>query len=262
MTGKKISITWIEAILLTAVALVGVTSGTIATSFIDSERAISQPREETFIRNAELPRRLSELTTAQAELTTLRTNIAAQQLELAKQTAKLEAIKANYPALNTTENLDAATPTQKPEVALFKAAQLDLDSARRVLQNLNERLPEVTTTATQKAIAVNIAQESVHKEFERAQKRFQLWTRMLAFGAGLVLSLAILGITALVVLYLNSREPFGIRPKVILLSGFAMLLALTAYQAFQVAGATFMIIVILLVAAILGLRRAKEEGTS
>lgn len=262
MTGKKISITWIEAILLIAVALVGVASGTIATSFIDSERAISQPREETFIRNAQLPRRQSELATAQAELTTLQTNILAQQLELAKQTAKLESMKAIYPALNKTENLDATESPQKPEVTAFKQAQVDLDSTRRVLQNLNARLPEVTTTATQKAIDVNIAQESVHEDFERAQKRFHLWTRVLAFGAGLMLSLAILDITAIIALYLNFREPFDIRLGVILLCGFAMLLALTAYQSFQVAGATFMIIVILLVAAILGLRRVKEEGAS
>ena len=77
-----------------------------------------------------------------------------------------------------------------------------------------------------------------------------------------MLSLAILDITAIIALYLNFREPFDIRLGVILLCGFAMLLALTAYQSFQVAGATFMIIVILLVAAILGLRRVKEEGAS
>jgi lipopolysaccharide export LptBFGC system permease protein LptF len=173
----------------------------------------------------------------------------------------LESLKGSYPTLSTIQNLDGDT-TLKPEIkTAFKQAQIDLDSTRRVLNDLNERLPAVAAIATQKALDVNVVQESAHKDFERAEKRFQLGTRGFAFAASIVLSLMVLAITAFVVLYLNSKGKFDIRPKVVLLSGFAILLALTSYQAFQAAGATLMILVILLIAAILGLRDAKEEGT-
>ena len=261
MTDKKISIKWIEVILLIAILLIGVALTSIATSFIDSERELSRPREEAFGRDTQLLLRQSELATAQAELSTLRSKIMDQQFEVAKATAKLEALKASYPALNAIQNVNADINLNPEIKTAFRQGQIDLDSTKRVLNDLNARAPAVTATATQKAIDANVAQEASHKDFEKAQNRFQLRTRGIVFVASIVLSLMILVVASLVVLYLNSKEGFEIRNKVVLLSSLGILLALTSYQTFQVAGATVVIIVILLVAAMLGLRGAKEEGT-
>ena len=168
MTDKKISIKWIEAILLIVILLAGLGIGTFPSSLIESEREIMRPREEAYIRNAQLPLRQSELSISQAELSTLRSKIMDQQVESVKQSAKLESLKVGYPALNTIKDL-AADTILKPEVKMaFTQTQFDLDSTQRILNDLNARLPAATETAVQKAIDLSAAQESVHRDFERA----------------------------------------------------------------------------------------------
>jgi len=258
MTDKKISIKWIEAILLIVILLAGLGIGTLASSLIESEREIMRPREEAYIRNAQLPLRQSELSISQAELSTLRSKIMDQQVEWVKQSAKLESLKVGYPALNTIKDL-AADTSLKPEVKMaFTQTQFDLDSTQRTLNDLNARLPAATETAVQKAIDLSAAQESVHRDFERAQRRFQVRTRVLMFFTSIVLSIAVLVLADLFISYLNRKEQFGIRPKFVLPSGFAILLALTSYQVLQLAGATLMIIVLASVASLLALQRVKE----
>jgi hypothetical protein len=257
MIDNKISIKWIEAILLIVILVVGLGLSTLATSLIEGEREIRRPREEGFIHNTELRLRQSELSTSQAVLSTLRSKMMEQQLELAKHLAKFESLRVFYPALSSTKDL-AADTSLKPELkTVLTQLQLDIDSTNRFLKDLDTRLPAAIETEIQKANALNAAQDAVHRDFEQAQGRFQLQTRWITFLASVVLSLAVLVIAGLIVLYLNRRERFGIRAKFVLLSGFAILLALTSYQAFQAAGAV--LILVALFATMWGLRSLKEE---
>ena len=100
MTDKKIAVKWIEALLLILILLAGLGLGTFATFFINAEREIRRPREEEFIRTAQLPNCQTDAATAQAELTSLRAKILDQQVDLAKLSAKLESLRSTYPALN------------------------------------------------------------------------------------------------------------------------------------------------------------------
>jgi lipopolysaccharide export LptBFGC system permease protein LptF len=261
MADKKIAIKWIEALLLIVILLVGLGLGTLAASFIESERELRRPREEAYIRNADLLRRQAEATASQAELNTLHSKLTEQEIERAKQSAKLDSFKAIYPALNTPEADD--DESLKPEVkTAFAQLQLDFDSSGRVLADLKNRLTSVKADAQNKATQLNETQEAMRKDFEQAQTNYRRLTHLITFVVSLVLSIIVIAIAGLIVRYFNQREQFGIRTNVLLLSGFAILLVLTSYQALQVAGATLAVIVVVVIAMILALRAGKEAGAT
>src|SRR5262249_17235278 len=101
--------------------------------------------------------------------------------------------------------------------------------------------------------SLNKAQEALHTNFDRAQKTFQLRTRLLVFGTNIAVSFIVLVVGLLLAVFLNWKEDFGIRKMFIFLCGFAILLALTAYQAFQVAGATLPIIILAFIGSMIAL---------
>jgi len=260
MTDKKLSIKWIEALLLIVILLVGLGLVTLTSSLVKTELELRRPREEAFIRNAQLPLRQSEATNSQADLTALRSKIMEQQVELTTQSAKLEALKSNYPALNTVQDL-AAEKTIKDEVkTTFTQLQIDIDATRRSLNALNAGLPALTQLAIQKSIDLNAAQETMHREFEEAQERFGWFTHWITFLVSIGLSLLVIVIADRFVRYLNLKEQLGIRPKFVRLSGLAIMLVLTSYQSFESAGATLAVVGIALIASTLAMRSLKEGG--
>lgn len=261
MADKTIAIKWIEALLLIVILLVGLGLGTLATSYIQTEREITRPREEAYIRNADLLRRQSESTTSQAELTALHAKITEQEIERAKQSAKLDSFKTTYPALNTPDSADDENLKADVKTA-FTQLQLDFDSSGRVLAELKNRLPSVKADAQNKATELNKTQESMRKDFEQAQTSYQRRTHAIAFGVSFALSIIVITIIGLIVLYLNWRGQFGIRTKVLLLAGLAILLVLTVYQALQVAGATLAVILFIVIATIVVLSAKKEAGAT
>jgi hypothetical protein len=260
MTDKKISITWIEVLLLITILLAGLGLGAFATSLIEGEREIRRPREEAFIGSAELLARQSEASTAQAELTAVHAKTVEQRIELVKLSAKLDSLKSGHPALNAPQgpaSNASLTPDVKTELTKTEA---DIQLAIKILNDLNARLSAVTATSVEKSRALIEAQEAAHRDFARAEKRFQLRTRGLTFLASMALSVVVLAMAGVLVLVLNAKEKFGIRLKFVLISGFAILLALTSYQAFQVAGATLTVLTVAFIASIFALRWNKEPA--
>jgi len=260
MTNKKIAVKWIEALLLILILLAGLGLGTFATLFINAEREIRRPREEEFIRTAQLPNCQTDAATAQAELTSLRAKILDQKVDLAKLSAKLESLRSTYPALDAPEGAPPAL-NLKPEIkTAFTQTQFDIESTKKVLSDLTNRLPEMTANATEKALSLNKAQEAVHKSFDRAQKDFQLTTNLLILGASLAVSVIVLIVGLLLAGFLNWKEDFGIRKIFVFVCGLAMLFALSSYQAFQVAGVTLAVLILAFVGSMIALLSRRERA--
>lgn len=256
-SGRKISVSWIELLLLVLLVFSGMGAWAFTEKEVDSNLKPEEPKEDYFQRQAEVPILEEKLSSARSELAAVQAKLNEQKIDLAQQGFRLAALSAAHPEL-LDSTPPSATKTAPPEMhQAYDKAKIELEAAKNLVNTLNEELVKSIKTVADLSSDLAAAQKLSAQKFNLAQQRFVTTKRMSTLLRTSIF-IAVFMLTALALTYIvTGRQLVGIRLGVVFGAAALLLLVLLAYQAFEMMGAALIGTLIVIVILILIPRKAE-----
>lgn len=257
---QKISVSWIELLLMVLLVLSGMGVVVFVQQLINDEAQTLEPKEETFQQQEETLLRQAELTGAQNEVKSLQEELVKQRLALEQQAAKVAALTAAYPALPKLPFSASKTGGLPADILkAYHESQIELETKRGLVKSLETQLTATLKQVGERAAALMKAQKSAREKFTAAKDEFttrQQWRGLWWAGLAALALLVAARLSISVGLWFfrhADRLAFTWNPLLVFLGAAATLSILLGYQTFALIGAalpgTLLVIVIFILLA-------------
>ncbi|MEP7339137.1 MAG: hypothetical protein ABI977_15480 [Acidobacteriota bacterium] len=261
---QKISVSWIELILLVLLVLSGMGVGVFVQQQTKDDGQMREPKEETFQQQEESLLRQAELAGAQNEVKFLQEELVKQRLGLEQQAAKVAALNGAYPVLlklPITATGIGGLPVET--VRAYRESQIELEAKRGLVKSLETQLAASLKQVAARSAALLQAQKSAREKFSLAKEEFtsrQQWQELFRAGLAVLALIAAVWLIISLALWLipprvAGEPPFAWHPGMVFFGAAAVLSILLGYQTFALIGAAIPGALLVIVVFILLARR-------
>lgn len=253
---EKIAISRAEVILLVLLVVVGMGIWVWVDREVTELIKDKEPREDNIQAKFQVPTHQNEVLRAQNERKAIEEQLIQSRLEQSKQSATTKALSDAYPELAK----DAATAPKSIPIEIvqnYRDAHIKEMIATQLITSLTERLEAVKTQEANVATILEMNKRSASSEFHRSQALYLLAKPALTLAASLIIMLLLIFIVRWFVSPRAGRR-FTVQNPLMFLLVIGVLFVLFAYQAFEMAGAALVgvVVVLILFAYILGPQKA------
>lgn len=245
-SSDRIAISRAELSLLILLVVVGMGLWVWVDREVNALLAGREPREEQIKAEFSVSPQQEKVLLAASERKAIGKELIQARLEQSKQGAITVALAEAFPEL-TRPPVSGSNSTIPAETAqAYREARVKELIASRLVHTLSERLESVEATAAQSSATLEQSRHSANTKFRQRHALYSLIKRLLAFASSLVIMLLLILIVRRFVAPGEGKR-FIVRSPLTFLLVIGALFVLFAYQAFELAGAALVGVVVLLV---------------